>query len=359
MLHKDCFSPSWIAEQAKILNCGNPVLLEKAIVALQLVGHLAEADLAFQFKGGTSMLLLVEPLRRLSIDVDIVTQATAGQLEAVLGSVSKLQPFQSYEHDQDRDRDLPPKKHYRMFYPSVFPPKANHILLDVLFETAGLAEPRIIRTPFIQTERQVSVQVPGINRTLGDKLSAFAPTTIGIIYDEKRTADIVKQLFDVAILFDAATDLADAAAAYNEVHPNQCRYRNRQFTLEETLTDTINACVELSQHDLRGAPRKDTRGPFFLDGIEKIQGHLLNYPFRHAQARVAAGKVACAAAWMMRRPNGVAIGALRSSPARIGALTDRVIQAPWAPLSRLKAGNPEAFLYWSQAQRLLNGEIPW
>jgi hypothetical protein len=39
------------------LNCINPVMLEKAIVALQLLAHLAESDLPIQFKGGTSLLL--------------------------------------------------------------------------------------------------------------------------------------------------------------------------------------------------------------------------------------------------------------------------------------------------------------
>jgi hypothetical protein len=32
-------------------------MLEKAIVALQLLAHLAESDLPIQFKGGTSLLL--------------------------------------------------------------------------------------------------------------------------------------------------------------------------------------------------------------------------------------------------------------------------------------------------------------
>ena len=35
----------------------SPVMLEKAIVALQLLAHIAETDLPIQFKGGTSLLL--------------------------------------------------------------------------------------------------------------------------------------------------------------------------------------------------------------------------------------------------------------------------------------------------------------
>ncbi len=185
--------------------------------------------------------------------------------------------------------------------------------------------------------------------------SALAPQTIGILYHAERTADIVKQLFDVAVLFDVATDLVEAAAAYDAVHANQCRYRQTQFTLDQTLDDTLQACLELSQHDLKGSPKDGARGPFFADGIAKLQGHLLT-PFQRDQARIAAGKVACVAAWIKRRPMGVPIESLRTTAAKLQNLGNKTILAPWAPLGRLKGGNQEAFLYWWQAQQLLIGQ---
>jgi hypothetical protein len=36
----------------------------------------------------------------------------------------------------------------------------------------------------------------------GDKLTAFAPTTTGIHYGQDKALEIIKQLFDVGILFD-------------------------------------------------------------------------------------------------------------------------------------------------------------
>ena len=44
----------------------------------------------------------------------------------------------------------------------------------------------MIATPFITPERQVRVPVPTINSLLGDKLTAFAPRTIGILYNPLR-----------------------------------------------------------------------------------------------------------------------------------------------------------------------------
>lgn len=47
----------------------------------------------------------LNPIRRLSIDVDIVTQAKPEELLAVLARVSTLAPLTGYEHDAQRDKD--------------------------------------------------------------------------------------------------------------------------------------------------------------------------------------------------------------------------------------------------------------
>jgi hypothetical protein len=356
VIARTCFSREWIDGQARKFNCRNPHLLEKAIVALQLVGHLVETGLPFQFKGGTSLLLLVRPIRRLSIDADIVTQATPDQLDAVLKTVGQLPPFTRIEHDPERDGDFPPKKHYRAFYPSVFDPPYNHVLLDVLFEKACVAEPIVIGTTFIQAEREVRVRVPSVNGLLGDKLTAFAPQTIGILYDDRRKMDIVKQLFDIGVLFDVATDLAVVATSYEATHANQCRYRKTSYTLDQTLDDTLNACVALSEHGMRGALRVGERGPYFQEGIQNLEGHLVTDRFALDQARVAAGKAACVAAWIKHRPPDVSLEQMRFNVAQIQGLQDAEIRDPWRPLTRLKGGNPEAFFYWRRAQQLLNGD---
>ncbi len=332
----------------------NPVMLEKAIVALQLLGHLAESGLPVQFKGGTSLLLRLNPIRRLSIDVDIVTQAKPEELLTVFERVRKLAPFTAYEHDAQRDRDLPPKRHFRFFYPSAIEPKIDHVLLDVLFEpqVAPHCELVIIDTPFITSEREVRVAVQTLNSLLGDKLTAFAPRTIGILYHPLRKTDIVKQLFDVGVLFDAATDLSVAAEAYAVSHARQLVYRQANFSLADTLNDSIEAGFFYCQIGLRGGVSTE-HGLSLQDGVSALQNHLVNLPFRRDEARIAAAKVACVAAWIQRRPAGMTIEQLRFQADRVAELRDLEIQPPWRSLTRLKGGNAEAFHYWYQAQRIL------
>jgi hypothetical protein len=354
MLHPQCFTTEWLGRQSEAIGSPNPVMLEKATLALQLIGHLAESGLPLQFKGGTSLLLRLRPIRRLSIDVDIVTQASLPELVAALERVSRLTPLTRYLHDTRRDKELPPKKHFRIFYPSVVEGKEDHILLDVLFESqvAPRCEPVVINTPFITPEREVRVAVPTVNSLLGDKLTAFAPRTIGILYHARRKTDIAKQLFDVGVLFDAATDLHEVAEVYAATHARQLIYRKATFSLAETLDDTMQAGFRLSQLQLKGGSETE-EGNSLYEGVKNLANHLVNFPFRHDEARVAAGKAACAAAWILRQPTGMSIEQLRFQVARAGELRDLQIQAPWTPLTRLKGGNAQAFHYWYQAQRML------
>ena len=356
MISLKCFEKQWVLKQASEIGCRNPVMLQKTIVALQLLGHLAESGLPIQFKGGTSLLLRLNPIRRLSIDVDIVTQAKPEELLAALARVSKLAPLTGYEHDAQRDKELPPKKHFRFFYPSAIEPKTDHVLLDVLFESqaAPYCEPVIINTPFITPEREVRVAVPTVNSLLGDKLTAFAPRTIGILYHPLRRTDIVKQLFDVGVLFDAATDLNVAAEAYAASHARQLVYRQAKFSLADTLNDSIEAGFLYCQLELRGGTKTE-QGLFLQDGVTALQNHLVNEPFHRDEARIAASKVACVAAWIQCQPAGVTIEQLRFQSDRVAELRDLQIQAPWTPLTRLKGGNAQAFHYWYQAQRILTG----
>jgi hypothetical protein len=352
MIDQACLAKEWIAEQGGSLGCSNLILLEKAIVALQLAGHLVEAGLPFQFKGGTSLLLIVNPIRRLSIDADIVTQASDADFHRILQSVAHVPPFNGIEHDAARDKALPPKKHYRAYYRSNFPPTDGHVLLDVLFETAHAARPTLIQTPFIRTLREVRAQVPSPNGLLGDKLTAFAPKTIGVLQHPDRAGDVVKQLFDVSVLFDVATDFEEAAQVYHALHVNQCRYRNAAYTVEQTLFDTIDSCLGLTWCELRGPGKNDPIGMYLKDGVQRLQSHIVNGRFDRDPSHVAAGKAACAAALILRRPQ-IALESIRFKESSMEELRDAQIIDNWATLQRLRGGNPEAFFYWWQAQRIL------
>ncbi|MFM8717769.1 MAG: nucleotidyl transferase AbiEii/AbiGii toxin family protein [Spartobacteria bacterium] len=87
MISPVCFSKEWHCAQANALQARDVRNLEKCVLALELVGRLKKAGLEFIFKGGTSLLLLTDQPRRLSIDVDILCLESQAKLEEVLDRV--------------------------------------------------------------------------------------------------------------------------------------------------------------------------------------------------------------------------------------------------------------------------------
>lgn len=78
MLSKNLRDINFLKNTIVILKRENPSadlqLLEKTIVALYLLENLVSEGLKFIFKGGTSLVLLLNDLKRFSVDVDIITR---------------------------------------------------------------------------------------------------------------------------------------------------------------------------------------------------------------------------------------------------------------------------------------------
>ncbi len=78
MLSKNLRDINFLKNTIVILKRENPSadlqLLEKTIGALYLLENLVSEGLKFIFKGGTSLVLLLNDLKRFSVDVDIITR---------------------------------------------------------------------------------------------------------------------------------------------------------------------------------------------------------------------------------------------------------------------------------------------
>jgi len=364
MIHPDCFQRPWLTEQGAALRIQptNLNLLERCIHALELVGRLSDAGLDFVFKGGTSLVLLLNPIRRLSIDVDIATPEPIERIKAVLDQVAANRPpFLRYEHQERRDRDAPPTRHFKIHFPSAAGHQAeSYILLDVITTAHSypVTERRSIAAPFIRLETDGQVVLPTVDCMLGDKLAAFAPRTIGVLFDpldrngNPRKPDplqIMKQLFDVGHLFAEATNMEQVATTYRATFEAQNRYRGRAFTLDGCLTDTIDAakalCLTPSAHNAVHTPHQE----IMRAGQRGLGTHLLTEPFtldRHA--RIAASRAALLATLIKHgmeteRPQAILEGIPPSDQLRLIQLSGD--NADLHPILRRTA--PEALYLWS------------
>jgi hypothetical protein len=73
MISPVCFGADWLRDHAEAMKARDVKNLEKCVLALELVSRMHRAGLDFIFKGGTSLALVFNPVRRLSIDVDILS----------------------------------------------------------------------------------------------------------------------------------------------------------------------------------------------------------------------------------------------------------------------------------------------
>lgn len=230
MILPECFELDWIAKIRDKYTKTDPGLIEKTIYAFEMLGLLAENGLDFIFKGGTSMLLLMDNPRRLSIDIDILSAVE----EDALKQTVKDSVFHQYALDERETGDIP-KSHHKFFYYSKVNQREDYTLLDVV-NSANPYQKLIetdIRSDFFITNKEIKIRIPTIDCLLGDKLTAFAPNTIGVPYNKNKSMVIIKQLIDVDDLFMASDHIDDMLNTYRAMFEIENQLRENRFTIED------------------------------------------------------------------------------------------------------------------------------
>lgn len=317
MIIPKSYTPDWIKEKRKAYRKSppNPAIMEKVIYALSLVEQLAKTDLSFTFKGGTSLLLILPEPKRFSIDVDIVTTESKGKIEAVLTGICSGGIFSKFELDERRSyKPGIPKAHYKLIFFSQWDNKELWILLDILFEEHGypsLVQAPIINEWIVTDDPLVTVHIPSVDSITGDKLTAFAPNTVGIRFRvedanggiTEKQMEVMKQLFDIGILFDRISNLDHLKQSFTTTAQKEISYRGEaNITIEAVLNDIINTSLMI------GSLGKffDPKGEFQLiaKGLTQLKSYIYNGAFRPDDAVLASSKAAYLAAMILRGYDG-------------------------------------------------------
>lgn len=354
MIENKCFTKDWIQGKREELGRVDPVLLEKSIYAMALLCGLIRAKMPFVFKGGTSLILLLKAFRRLSIDIDISTETPRVEYEPALKQIGLAPPFTGYAEDDRGERGLPHRSHFKFFYKSSFSNRNDCVLLDVLEERNLYPEINTIpvSAPFIKLTQRVTVRMPTVECLLGDKLTAFAPNTIGVRYNPQASMQIIKQLFDVGELFAVAEDISVVTRAYEMIADAEIGYRGNVYTREQVLDDTFETGIKLCGIGLRGVPA-GKEVAILQDGIKKIDSHLVSLAFRLEDAKIAASRAALLAAILRRGAKSKKLSNLRWKPEEVSRLVPLLLSGHMERLGRIKATIPEAFYNFYTAQALL------
>ena len=363
MIKGHCFTDEWLGgfKKQKDHSRIDKIILEKMIYALHLLERLKSNGLNFVFKGGTSLVLLLETGNRFSIDIDIISKIDREELEDILQKVVDSSNFTGFELDEHRSyKPGVPKAHYKFKFGSGRQGSGT-ILLDVLIEDS--IYPELIEKPviakWIETEKETLVFMPTIDSITGDKLTAFAPNTIGIPYFKGKdkqpfSMEICKQLFDLSKLFENIQNIEVVAASFQVFARHEIAYRKNgnpevELSPEMVLRDTIDTCIILAKRD-RGNDDEKAKLKELQKGIIAFgTGFLMAGNFRIDDAVPASARIAYLAAKIM-------VNDLSPITYYEGQdIKDLVIEdQDWNFLMRLKRQpDKSAFYYWYLTVQLL------
>jgi hypothetical protein len=321
MIDPKSLSAEWLTEKRKKYN-RDPGIMENMIYALHLLEQLKLSGLDFIFKGGTSLVLMLEQPQRFSVDIDVIVRPdmTREELESHLSKIVASSNFTTIRLDERRSyKKGIPKAHYAFSYPSNVPTKnktgevikqpEKEILLDVLFAENHypLLIERPVRTEWLVTTGDViCVKTPNICSIAGDKLTAFAPNTTGVPYHRERLnekgerirsemfMEIIKQAFDVGCLFDLIEDMETFKKSYQATAIGEIKYRPERTiaSVEDVLKDTVATALLLARNTFQLSEADKEKYSFLTKGIQQFGNYVYTHNFRIEQAQVAMAKAA-------------------------------------------------------------------
>lgn len=248
--NKDLLEES-INEFKKENPSANLQLLEKTIGALYLVENLANNGLDFIFKGGTSLVLLLNDLKRFSVDVDIITMESREKvLQCIKNIVENNELFIRYEENirENSASQRMKLQHFKFFFKSATDESEKYILLDIAYEDNKYPETitKKIQNNKLKVASESKVKLPSIESILGDKLTVLATKTTGISYNSGKELELMKQLYDVDKLFNASEDVKIIRESFIDIATRELKYRKLfEVTYDDVLDDIEEFCNDI------------------------------------------------------------------------------------------------------------------
>jgi hypothetical protein len=345
----------WITNISNYYRITDKKLTEKTIRAFYLLDSLINiSNMQFIFKGGTALILLLKKLYRLSIDIDILMPNII-DFNKYFDQIIKHNHFIKYEENIRKPIYSIQKYHYKFFYNSAIDNKIDYILLDIVIGENYYTDIRKIAivNPLLYTEDTISkVKIPSIDNILADKLTAFAPNTIGIPYiknEKDMSMDIIKQLYDIGNLFQHATNINIIKKVFMCIALAEIKNRKLDKTIGDILDD-----IKLTTKNLSTKGSINSREFVTLKkGIGRVRTHIILQKYNVNEAIIDASKVA------------YCVELIKNSDSTILKYTDsnikQILEKSITPittinktLNNLKKIIPEAFFYWYQIHLLEN-----
>ncbi|MBU0476011.1 MAG: nucleotidyl transferase AbiEii/AbiGii toxin family protein [Bacteroidetes bacterium] len=352
MINKKSLEIEWINKVSIANRNADKILVEKVIRALLLLEGLANQNIDFVFKGGSAVMLLLDSSKRLSIDINIILPKIPDNFDELLDNITKEQDFTRVLLKEEQPEAENKKIHYQFFYQPVHKTHEaeERILLDVHFEDvkySKVIEQPILSSFILEKGEPLSISVPSIEDILGEKLTAFAPNTIGIPYyadGKSMNLQIIKQLYDIGNLVDDSMNLDIVKKTFIIFAKTEIESSNNKLSTDDVLEDIFQTSLCIATRGMAG------NGNFeeLLKGIQRVSPFIFSEPFHIDKVITSASKAAYVA--MLIKYNAKLVEKYINDL----QVKEWIITEPLnTKLNKLKKSNPEAFFYWFKIYELM------
>lgn len=355
MIAQETYTVFWLDAKVEELDAQSYDLAEKMVYALTLLEQLNLKGLNFIFKGGTSLILLFDSFNRFSKDIDILMPQKPEDLHQVFDEIIKDTPFVRWEkNERPGDAFGVPKEHYKFIYHQTknqqYPEQP--VLLDIIFVESTYPETTtaLVKHTTLKTEEPYTeTTVPTIDAITGDKLTAFAPTTIGIPAGQNKAVEIAKQLFDLNILFERVNNFGIVQQSFTVTAEMVIKYYGKDIGLNAVYDDIVQTAFVMAMGG------KENPGLFkeIKTGVTALNSYLSRKThFTFDKAVLAAAKMAYLAACFKTgtQPQKLTLDKATVDEFKSVRIEHELYKALNKPL---KAGYPLAWLYWHATAKLL------
>jgi hypothetical protein len=284
-------------EKSHIEKChfnASTLLAEQAIMCLELVSELVKNGLDFQFKGGNSLLLILDTPKRFSIDVDIATDCKRDEIEKCLEiCVDKFGVFERWEPRQHKTKPWIPLASYYLYYKSKFTDEESSVMLDAQLRRSNYKTSRKAIVCGNIYKSDVMVELPLPSSIIGDKLLTLGPSTLGIPLGKGKEAQRLKHVFDISRLLTVEPKLSDIRESFTNCLQQENEIQVTKQTDDVVIEDTLRFCGSICSYPQ--IPSGDHLPPIVQEnakGIIPFASHLFDPGYDWKMLQIDMAKVA-------------------------------------------------------------------
>lgn len=248
---KDYLNSTYINKIKDELRFNDVNVVEKFIMDYEILFHILKEIPDSIIKGGMSVPLHIPEMgvRRLSEDIDIVTQLSEAQVKSAMEKVGRATNGlftipESYKPAKPR-KSLPLLAYYVSYSSSVGNPKPE-VQVDIFYDFKDNIPTKLINseTELMNFKLNYPIKVFDKGSLIGDKITTLGFNTIGLPKD--RRSDTVKHIYDIALLsrlIEDKTAVEVLMGVYKKTASYENSFNETKFS-DESIIDDIYASIK-------------------------------------------------------------------------------------------------------------------